>query len=168
MSAIFASGVGLGRGRPLEVAGRLGRRGAARATERSVISWTGRRRKPEKPPGRNFTPTAHPLPGEDADVAAAVDAVDGRAVRLEDEVDARVRDDLLAVRRAVAEVPLHDPVALDRWARSPAGGVRRSEKTRADRLGAEDAARRWPSDAVASPGGFFQDARPGRLVDSGR
>jgi mannose-6-phosphate isomerase-like protein (cupin superfamily) len=71
-----------------------------------------------------------------------VHAEDRRAVRLEDEVDARVRDDLLAMRRPVAEVPAHDPVALDEMVEI--GGRRRAPQGEhaPDRFRAEDAARR--------------------------
>src|SRR5262249_47568411 len=80
-------------------------------------------------------------PGEDPDVAPAVDAVDGGSVRLGDEGDGRGGDDLLAVRRTVPEIPPYDPVALDQMGevRGRRGAPQREDAP--DRLGAEDAAR---------------------------
>ena len=55
-----------------------------------------------EPAGAELDPDGPAGAGEHPHVAAAVDTVDGGAVRLEDEVHARVRDDLLAVGRACA------------------------------------------------------------------
>ena len=66
-----------------------------------------------KPPGRNMTPRARPLPCEHLDGLPALHADGHGGGRLDDEVDDGVRQHLLRVGLSRRQVPADDPVPAD-------------------------------------------------------